>query len=200
MTDMMTSEQYRRMLGLEETGDDMETAAHAFRGRKAQVAGQSFQDRLNAYHALLLKSDLFLYIIEALPPMRSVTQGRGKAPMYALLGTGPCDYVFAMTNGSAGMFDAKSTSKEKAFYWPKKSRHQLETLRALQRVSIHAAAFALVEWRVFDEIRLHPIITIDGHTVRRGDGVKVPDALPYPDARPWDAGPGWHVIAAEVWG
>lgn len=196
----MTSEEYLRMINAtRRPGDDERTARNALRGRKSQVVGESFQDRLNAYHERLMETGNFLFILETKPPMRPKTQGRGKPPLYILLGAGPCDYVFAMGNGVSGSFDAKSTGEAKAFYWPRNRRHQLATLRELDRVSGGSApAFALVEWRAYDEVRLHPITSIEGHAVRREHGIIVPDVLPHPDSPPFDAGPGWHEVVAEI--
>lgn len=195
----MSSEQYRLMMGLDDApGDDQKTARNAMRGRKAQVVGESFQTRLNAYHALLMKEDFFLYILETKPPMRAISQGRGKPPHYLLLGAGPCDYVFAMTCGLAGSFDAKSTSDEKTLYWPKNRLHQLVTLREVNHVSEgKAPAFALVEWRAHEEVRLHPIDTIKDHFVRRQDGIVVPKASPNPMS--FDEGPGWDLVMHDLW-
>lgn len=196
----MSSEQYRRMIGLDDaTGDDQKTARNALRGHKAQVVGESFQTRLNAYHALLMKEDYFLYILETKPPMKAISQGRGKPPHYILLGSGPCDYVFAFADGLAGTFDAKSTGEKKTMYWPAVRRHQLVTLKEAHFISEgKAPAFALVEWRAHDEVRLHPIETIDGHIVRRHDGIVVPNASPNPMSL--DEGPGWDLVVHERWG
>lgn len=192
MEETMSAAEYRRMMGLDGPGDDEKTARNALRGRKAQVVGQSFQNRLNDYHALLLQEDYFLYIVETLPPMRPVTQGRGKAPLYALLGTGPVDYVFAMTNGLSGAFDAKSTEQQKYFSWPRKRLHQLGLLRDINRVSEGTApAFALVEWRAHDEVRLHPVGMIkDDNIVRREHGVYVPL---------WVDFPAWETVVVRLW-
>lgn len=186
----MTSEQYRRMVGL--TPADDHTARNVLRGKVAQAVGESFQSLLNTYHARMMRDGGFLYILETKPPMRAVAQGRGKPPHYILLGSGPCDYVFAMTNGLAGSFDAKSTANEKYFSWPKNRLHQLDTLRQLHDVSGgKAPAFALVEWRAHGDVMLHPIATIaDDNIVRREHGVYVPLWV--------DAG-AWETVVVRLW-
>jgi hypothetical protein len=195
----MTAEAYRAMIAAEDTQRGRKTATRRAAGHKARSVGQSFQDVLNHYHADLVAERICTFVDETKPPMRAVkVQGR---LYYVLLpGGGPCDYLFHLTCGIAGSFDAKTSEKVHTFSWPDKRVHQLSTLRSLhERSGGRAAAFALVEWRKFNEVRLHPIWTIPGTIVRRDSGTIVP-MVPVNATRVGiAAGPAWHEVVMEMW-
>jgi penicillin-binding protein-related factor A (putative recombinase) len=194
----MTAEAYRAMIAAEDAARGKGSATRREAGRKARAVGQSFQDLLNRYHASLLDAGDLLFVEETKPPMRAAKVA-GKLYYVLLPGGGPCDYLFYLANGRAGSFDAKSTDKVKTMSWPEKRLHQLATLRRLHELSGgKVAAFALVEWRRFNEVRLHPIWTIPGVLVHRETGTVVPQVLASSMAASI-VGPAWHMVVDRVW-
>jgi penicillin-binding protein-related factor A (putative recombinase) len=139
-------------------------------GKQAKRHGDAFEAQLDAYHELLLEKGAVAYIRRQMPPMRSVY--RGSQTVFVPTGSGPCDYIFVLPRGVAGIFDAKSTGNKKQFSWPKAQRHQLDEMHRF--FDAHAGvAFALVEWRVWGEVRLYFIPTIENGIIRRDEGMLV---------------------------
>lgn len=196
--EVMTAEAYRAMIAAEDAAKGKGSAQRREAGRKARAVGQSFQDTLNLYHASLVAAGDLLFIEETKPPMRAAKVD-GKLYYVLLPGGGSADYLFYTATGRAGSFDAKSTDKAMTFSWPEKRLHQLVTLRRLHESSGgKVAAFALVEWRRFSEVRIHPIWTIPGALVRRDAGIVVPQALASSMAASV-VGPAWHMIIGDLW-
>ena len=195
----ITAEDYRAMIEQEDQQRGRKTAARRAAGRKARAVGQSFQDVLNRYHADLVEAGACYFVDETKPPMRAAKVA-GRLYYVLLPGGGPCDYLFHMACGLGGSFDAKTTDKVHTFSWPEKRVHQLGALRRLHTTSQgRAPAFALVEWRKFAEVRLHPIWTIPGTIVRRDSGTIVP-LSPASPTMAGVAGPAWHQVVQEIWG
>jgi penicillin-binding protein-related factor A (putative recombinase) len=139
-------------------------------GKRAKHNGDSFEDQLDAYHELLLERGAVAYVRRQMPPMRSVY--RGGRVVFVPIGPGPCDYIFVLISGTAGIFDAKSTGNKNQFSWPKAQRHQLDEMHHFSRAG-GGVAFALVEWREWGEVRMHRHHQIEDGIVRRDEGMLV---------------------------
>jgi hypothetical protein len=153
-------------------GDDQASLNHQRGGALANQVGQTWQERLDAYHLSLMRRNQVAKVFRQYPPMRSIWQH--SQIIWKAEGKGPCDYCCIFNNSTAGVFDAKAHSGQKQFTWPKEQVHQLEELRALHASTAgKSPAFALVNWYEVHEVRLHPIWTIAGRTVYRASGLLV---------------------------
>ena len=145
-------------------------------GKEAHEAGEAFQDRLDHYHAGLLRRVQVIKVFRQYPKLVA-TWVRGQIMFAMQKGEkGPCDYAVIFVSGQAGLFDAKSSAGLKQFTWPKEQAHQLAELRRLhQGTAGRSPAFALVYWRTHEEVRIHPIVTIEDRTVYRDVGILTTD-------------------------
>lgn len=155
-------------------------------GRKANAVGDAWQERLDLYHTMLLKDRKVTKLQRQMPAMRSTfmsVRGR-KTLVFVPIDKGPCDYLFVLLGGRVGIFDAKTTDAAKQFTWPESTAHQLDEMRRQLELAPESIAFALTNWRAHDEVRIHPIWTIEDRTVYRAEGIKIEgvqwlNALPY---------------------
>jgi hypothetical protein len=139
-------------------------------GRKANAAGNEWQARLDDYHNSLIRRGMMAKIFRQYPPMRAIYMNN--QIVWKAEDKGPCDYALIFPSGLAGLYDAKSSNTKNGFSWPKAQRHQLDEMRSLHLVTKgRSPAFAMVNWVSTAEVRMHPIIRIDGHIVRREDGI-----------------------------
>lgn len=154
--------------------EDTVTLDRVQAGSEAQEAGEEWQKRLDNYHTSLMQRGKMIKIFRQYPPMKATFLTRRLVFVVQAGEKGPCDYALIFADGRAGVFDAKSSSKQKQFTWPKEQAHQLAELRHLHFASDgYCPAFALVEWRKWREVRVHPIATIKDRTVYRVDGLPV---------------------------
>ena len=133
--------------------------AHAIRNASNQRAGESFQSRLDAYHAELSARRLAT-VYRTQPDI--VQTGTASA---RVVGKGPVDYVAWLANGSTIFFDAKSRAAD--FTLGADFEHQTQMLRTMYHYG-HKAGF-LIWWSTELECRWHPIQKIQKR-VRRADG------------------------------
>ena len=167
--------------------EDTVTLDRVQAGAEAQEAGEEWQDQLDNYHAGLMRRGQMIKIFRQYPKMTATFLMRRLVFVIQKGEKGPCDYALIFADGRAGVCDAKSTSKQKQFTWPKKQEHQLTELRHLHFASDgYCPAFALVEWREWREVRVHPIATIKDRTVYRADGLAV-------------NGANWLVVVKSYW-
>lgn len=149
--------------------EDTVTLDRVQAGTEAQEAGDEWQKRLDNYHASLMRRGLMIKIFRQYPPMKATYLMRRLVFVVQQGEKGPCDYALIFADGRAGVFDAKSTGKQKQFTWPKEQAHQLAELRHLHFASDgFCPAFALVEWRAWREVRVHPIDTIKNRAATTG--------------------------------
>lgn len=149
----LTTAEYRR-LGKKET-------AHTERNTLNQIRGKSFEDRLLAYHAELEARHL-ARVMRTNPKIRVTGPG-----MAVIIGKGEVDFVAFLANGKVIHFDAKSRQKD-AFSL--EDEHQVDWLRN-QAAYGHTSGY-LVYWSDHDEVRWHPIETIEKR-VRLKEGTPV---------------------------
>lgn len=174
-----TKEQYDAWL------DSRPNVKRQVAGRQAKAAGDEFEHRLDAYHASLVAGHRIINAARRYTPTKATWYG--KRLVFVATGKGQCDYAVIFRSCVGGVFDAKSHDKGKSFSWPADQEHQLTELRELHiRSKGRCPAFALVEWRAIDAIRLHPIWTIEGRSVKLADGVAV-------------AGYDWLTTAEQIW-
>lgn len=154
-------------------------------GRRAKKAGDLFEQRLDRYHDNLVADGLILNAARRYTPTKPTWHG--KRLVFIATGKGQCDYALIFIGGIGGIFDAKSCEKGKSFTWPADQEHQLIEMRHLHHASKgRCPAFALVEWRLIDAVRLHPIWTIPERSVRMGEGYPV-------------TGLDWLTTAKQIW-
>jgi len=144
-----------------EDADPAPSAAHIEnqrRGRENQATGAAFQDELDIYHAGLTRSRTAL-VYRTDPAIRYAGDG-----LWRVVGKGPVDYL-AITMDYVIGFDAKVRTGD-AFSIGEV--HQLAWLKDM--ASLDQLAGYLVRWSDYDEVRWHPVGTVDGKRVRRGEG------------------------------
>lgn len=174
-----TEEQYRAWL------DERPDVKRQVAGRRAKAHGDSFEQRLDAYHVGLVLAGRICNAARRYTPTKPTWYG--KRLVFVATGRGQCDYAVIFRSFVGGVFDAKSCEKGKSFSWPAEQEHQLAELRELHAMSQgHCPAFALVEWNVIDSVRLHPIWTIEGRSVRMTEGCPV-------------TGLDWLTTAETIW-
>ncbi len=174
-----TKEQYEAWLA------DRPAVKRQIAGRKAKSAGDDFEHRLDAYHATMVSAGRIINAARRYTPTKSAWYG--KRLVFVATGKGQCDYAVIFRSCVGGVFDAKSHDKGKSFSWPTEQEHQLTELRDLHAGSKgRCPAFALVEWRVTETIRLHPIWTITERSVKMADGYPV-------------TGYDWVATAEQIW-
>jgi penicillin-binding protein-related factor A (putative recombinase) len=143
------------------------SATRRIAGKKAREHGQAFEKEIADYTALMLVSRLAEFQRNQFDMRPKVIGGE---LLFVPVSKAPVDFSFVMLNGIAGKFDCKSTQQKSAFSWPQEQYHQVVELRELyERTGGVSPAFALVKWRVWDEVLVHWIDTIDGR-VYRDDG------------------------------
>lgn len=133
--------------------------AAILRGAQNQAQGAAFQADLDRYHKGLRERGL-ARVYRTDPPSRYVGSGR-----WVLTGKGPVDYI-ALSPGTPIHFDAKYRVGN-AF--SVSDDHQLRWLTEMAAFG-HTCGF-LVQWSDYDETRWHALQTVDGHRVRRADGI-----------------------------
>lgn len=141
-------------------------------GKRARADGERFELALDRVNDAYVAGGLLARWLRQQPRMRAVW--RGDELFFKPIEKAPCDYVLIFPSGRLAIFDAKSTSHDRQFSWPAEQTHQLAELRSIdERTRGASPAFTLVEWQNYGELRLHPIRTIDGRTVRRAEGLPV---------------------------
>ena len=174
-----TNEQYQEWL------DGRPSVKRQVAGRQAKAHGDDFEHRLDGYHASLVDASRIINAARRYTPTKATWYG--KRLVFVSIGKGQCDYALIFRSCIGGVFDAKSCSKGKSFSWPSEHEHQLTELRELHTGSKgHCPAFALVEWRVTEAVRLHPIWTITERSVKMADGYPV-------------VGYDWLAAAEQIW-
>ena len=151
----LTTAEYRK-LGKRDT-------VHTERNTLNQERGKRFEDRLLAYHAELEAKHL-ARIMRTNPKIRVTGPGRA-----VIIGKGEVDFVAFLANGKVVHFDAKSRQKD-AFSL--EDEHQVDWLRN-QAAYGHTSGY-LVYWSDYDQVRWHPIETIEKR-VRLKEGTPVND-------------------------
>lgn len=151
----LSTAQYRRLGKPEET--------HTERNTRNQAHGKRFEDWLIDYHAELEARHL-ARVMRTNPKIRVTGPGRA-----VIIGKGEVDFVAFLANGKVVHFDAKSRQKD-AFSL--EDEHQVDWLRN-QAAYGHTAGY-LVYWSDHDQVRWHPIETIEKR-VRLKEGSPVND-------------------------
>lgn len=135
--------------------------AAQLRGRDNRAAGEAFQDELDIYHRQLLLDGVAL-VHRTDPPMRYIGDGH-----WVPTGKGPVDYLAIVAGLGVVAFDAKVRSGT-AFSIGAKDEHQLQWLR--DTVAVGGIAGYLVRWSDYNEVRWHPVATVDGKRVKIAHG------------------------------
>lgn len=145
---------------LTRTGTAAEKIEQIRRNTANRKAGESFENRLDTYHAQLI-ADRKAVVMRTNPKIRMTG-----AKTAVIIGKGECDYIAWVPGGLTVLFDAKSR-KGDAFSVGKDFAHQASFMRAA--MSYGQVAGFLVWWSDHDECRWHDLSTIDKR-VRRGEG------------------------------
>ena len=174
-----TEEQYRAWL------DERKDVKRQVAGRRAKKHGDEFEGEIDEYHATCVVAGRLLSAARRYTPTKPTRMG--KRLVFVATGKGQCDYDVIFRSHIGGVFDAKSCDHAKSFSWPEGQEHQLTELRDLhKRSGGRAPAFALVRWGVAQMVRLHPIWTIEGRSVKMNEGYPV-------------GGMDWLLTAEQLW-
>lgn len=137
-------------------------------GRRGKRKGIQFEKALSDYHEILAATGL-ASMHKTGPLVEWKPSPSGKASP-KVVGDGPCDFIGVM-NAQAVFFEAKTVANKDQWSIPMEALHQLIWLQSA--AACGAIAFYLVRWDEHDEVRVHPLDTIDDRTILRVEGTPV---------------------------
>lgn len=137
-------------------------------GRRGKRKGIQFEKTLSDFHEIL--SATGQAAIHKTGPLVEWKPGPGGRAVPTVVAEGPCDYIGVM-NAQAVFFEAKTVPNKEQWSIPMNALHQLVWLQSA--AACGALAFYLVRWDAHDEVRVHPLDTIDDRTLLRVEGTVV---------------------------
>lgn len=137
-------------------------------GREGRRKGKKFEKDLNDFHEILVATGQAA--IHKAGPAVEWTKGADGNASPTAVEKGPPDYIGVM-NAQAVFFEAKTVPNKDQWTIPMKWLHQLIWLQSA--AACGAIAFYLIRWDAHDEVRLHPLDTVDDRTILRVEGTPV---------------------------
>lgn len=134
-------------------------------GRRGKRKGAQFEKSLSDFHEIL--SATGQAAMHKTGPLVEWKPGPAGKAIPKAVGEGPCDYIGVM-DAQAVFFEAKTVPNKDQWSIPMEALHQLIWLQSA--AACGAIAFYLVRWDEHDEVRVHPLDTIDDRTLYRHDG------------------------------
>ena len=151
-----------------------EAVRRHFAGKLANARGAKWEDQVKAENDQALA--LGVAVVVKLDPPTRVVRGPGGKPKVIFKQKGGADWI-GTSYGLPVAFETKAVDAVDSYTVMKKNENQLTFLRDYKNVCDTAGKSCIVGyyvyWRRSDERRFHPIDSLRGRTIKRGDGIVV---------------------------